>query len=193
MSLAILGLGTAVPRTRLNLSEAIQAATAVCSPNDHHARLVTAYFEHTGIQGRHTVLAPEVFRDVLDGTRHTESNFLPTGCDDDAGPTTAERMTHYATNAPPLAIFFFRFSHHLPKDLLAPLGCPLRLGLLRELNQLHHPRPRLARPLLHSPRALPRLHDRLLCHWNLVIESITDGLMMTHGSLRTRFHRVRSL
>ena len=104
MSLAILGLGTAVPRTRLNLSEAIQTATAVCAPDDHHARLIKAYFEHTGIQGRHTVLAPEVMRDVLERTRHTASNFLPIGCDDDDGPTTAERMTHYATNAPPLAI-----------------------------------------------------------------------------------------
>ena len=43
-------------------------------------------------------------RDMLDGTTHTGSPFLPTGDADDRGPTTAQRMQHYAELAPPLAV-----------------------------------------------------------------------------------------
>jgi predicted naringenin-chalcone synthase len=58
----------------------------------------------TGIAERRMVLHEGVLRDVLDGTRHTGSPFLPKGEPGDRGPTTAVRMRHYAELAPPLAV-----------------------------------------------------------------------------------------
>src|SRR5205823_2720199 len=46
----------------------------------------------------------DFIRDLLEGTRHSGSPFLPTGKDDDHGPTTALRMEYYANLAPPLAV-----------------------------------------------------------------------------------------
>jgi predicted naringenin-chalcone synthase len=50
------------------------------------------------------IFHPDVIRDAFDGTRHSGSAFLPTGAPDDRGPTTAERLRHYAEHAGPLAI-----------------------------------------------------------------------------------------
>src|SRR5262249_30830043 len=44
----------------------------------------------------------QVVEDVLNGTRHSGSPFLPRS--DGAGPSTAERMQLYAAEAPPLAV-----------------------------------------------------------------------------------------
>jgi prepilin-type processing-associated H-X9-DG protein len=104
MNLAIVGMGTAVPATRLNLDEATRAAQAVCARNDHQARLLAAYFRLTEIETRHLAIAPEIIRDIIDGTNHTNHYFLPKPTEDDHGPTTRQRMDHYAENAPPLAI-----------------------------------------------------------------------------------------
>src|SRR5262249_38230716 len=55
------------------------------------------------IEKRHTVLPGQLIRDVLDGTRLSDSVFLPSGDPADRGPSTAERLRHYARLAPPLA------------------------------------------------------------------------------------------
>jgi predicted naringenin-chalcone synthase len=61
-------------------------------------------YAHTGVATRHLVFPAEVVRDVLEGTRTSGSVFLPSGKPDDRGPTTAQRMQHYAADAPPLAV-----------------------------------------------------------------------------------------
>lgn len=102
MSLVLLGLGTALPPTRIDQAEAVQVAQAVSGREPEKAHMLPLLYRFSGIQTRHLVLPPDVVRDVLDGTRKSGSEFLPTGADD-PGPTTAVRMTHYRQLAPPLA------------------------------------------------------------------------------------------
>jgi predicted naringenin-chalcone synthase len=104
MSLAILGLGTAVPGTAINQHEALRVARVLCCRTDEQATWLPALYGHAGIESRHSVLGGDVMRDVLDGTRCSGSPFLPTGLPDDRGPSTAERMRHYTRFAGPLAL-----------------------------------------------------------------------------------------
>jgi predicted naringenin-chalcone synthase len=50
------------------------------------------------------VIAGGVVQDILNGTRYTESPFIPTAANDGVGPTTCERMRVYAEFAGPLAL-----------------------------------------------------------------------------------------
>jgi predicted naringenin-chalcone synthase len=104
MSFAILGMGTALPATRVGQDEAVRAAQAVCARTEKQAELLPVFYRLTGIQTRHLALDPAVVRDVLHGTRESGSVFLPTGAEDDHGPTTRQRMEHYAREAAPLAL-----------------------------------------------------------------------------------------
>src|ERR1700676_3818538 len=61
-------------------------------------------FDQTGIHTRHFALGADLVHDLIHGTRHSGSVFLPDGADDDRGPTTGQRMEHYARLAPPLAL-----------------------------------------------------------------------------------------
>jgi predicted naringenin-chalcone synthase len=103
MSFAILGLGTAVPSTRVDQEEAVAAARVICRPNEEQAKLLPVFYRLTGIETRHMALPPAVMRDVLDGTHATESVFLP-GSAEAGGPTTRQRMEHYERHAGPLAL-----------------------------------------------------------------------------------------
>jgi predicted naringenin-chalcone synthase len=102
MSFAVLGLGTAVPATRVSQEEAAAAARVVCARTEQQAALLPVFYRLTGIDTRHMVLPPQVVRDALDGTRASASVFLP-AAGDDRGPTTRQRMEHYAREAGPLA------------------------------------------------------------------------------------------
>jgi predicted naringenin-chalcone synthase len=104
MSFAILGIGTALPSTRLTQAEAVQAARAICARTEKQAELLPAFYRLTGIRTRHLAMDPQVVRDVLHGTRESGSVFLPAATDDDHGPTTGQRMQHYAREAAPLAL-----------------------------------------------------------------------------------------
>src|SRR5947209_6456595 len=104
MSLAILGLGTAVPAAAINQADSLRIAQALVRPTAEQASWLPAMYGGTGVAARRLALGEAVVRDVLDGTRHTGSPFLPRGEPGDRGPTTAERMRHYAELAPPLAV-----------------------------------------------------------------------------------------
>jgi predicted naringenin-chalcone synthase len=104
MSLAILGLGTAVPSTRTSQEEAACIARALCCRTKEQETWLPMMYDHTGIAFRHQAFDRQVVEDILHGTRLSQSVFLPTGRDDDQGPTTAQRMHHYATEAGPLAL-----------------------------------------------------------------------------------------
>jgi predicted naringenin-chalcone synthase len=104
MSLAIVGLGTAVPATRVTQAEAMAVARALCCRTDEQATWLPGLYAHSGIDTRHFAFDAAVMRDVLDGTRHSGSPFLPTGSADDRGPTAGRRMRHYAEHAGPLAV-----------------------------------------------------------------------------------------
>src|SRR5260370_29282717 len=61
---------------------------------------------HTGIATRHLTVPRAVVDDILNGTRHSRSVFLPGGPEGgrDAGPTTGQRMRVYAADAGPLSL-----------------------------------------------------------------------------------------
>ncbi len=104
MSLALAGLGTAVPATRVTQAEALAVARALCCRTDEQATWLPGIYAQSGIDARHLAFDAAVVRDILGGTRHSGSPFLPTGAPDDRGPTAGQRMRHYAEHAGPLAV-----------------------------------------------------------------------------------------
>jgi predicted naringenin-chalcone synthase len=103
MSFAILGMGTALPPTQLSNAEAEQVARAICCSTPQHEKLVAAFYRQAGINSRRILFDRAVVRDVLDGTRHTNSPFLPAGAGN-PGPSTGIRMKTYEEHALPLAL-----------------------------------------------------------------------------------------
>ncbi len=103
MSLAVLSIGTAVPDTAVTQVQAEAVAKSLCGSSTR-ASWLPAIYAGAGISTRHMSFAREVVADVIDGSAHTGSIFLPTGEPDDHGPTTAERMGHYELHAAPLAL-----------------------------------------------------------------------------------------
>ena len=104
MSFAILGLGAALPSTVLTSSDAVRLAEALGGAGGEPSPWLRRMNAAAGVAVRRTALGEAVVRDILDGTSFTHSPYLPAGTADDHGPTTAERMRHYAELAPPLAI-----------------------------------------------------------------------------------------
>jgi predicted naringenin-chalcone synthase len=105
MSFAILGLGTAQPATSLDQVEAVAIARILCCPTEDEAESALSLYRQTGITKRHIAIPPEAVRDVLEGTRESGSIFVPRvkGARD-PGPTTGQRMQHFAQQAVPLAL-----------------------------------------------------------------------------------------
>jgi predicted naringenin-chalcone synthase len=104
MTFAILGIGTAVPNAVISQPDALRIARALAHPTDEQATWLPLMYSGTGVAARGTALGSAVMRDMLDGATATGSPYLPTGTPDDRGPTTAQRMQHYADLAPPLAV-----------------------------------------------------------------------------------------
>ena len=102
MSFAIVGLGTALPPFTLERERAAKLAQVLCLDAEQ-APVVPVLYRQTEIEQRHIVLSDAIVDDVIGGTRHTASPFLPDGRADDHGPSTAERMRHYVAEAGPLA------------------------------------------------------------------------------------------
>lgn len=103
MSLAILGMGTALPTTVLDQEDALALARSLCQTREQETWLPTMY-HGTGIEKRHSVLPRALVDDVVARTGWNESPFFPSGDPDDLGPTTAQRMEVYQQEAPRLAI-----------------------------------------------------------------------------------------
>jgi predicted naringenin-chalcone synthase len=104
MTLAIIGIGTAVPSTRVELEDALGIARSLACPTDEQETWLPSMYAGSGIRTRWTAIPEAVVRDVVDGTRNSGSFWLPSGEPSDHGPTTSQRMRHYAEHAPPLAI-----------------------------------------------------------------------------------------
>ncbi len=112
MSFAILGLGTAVPSTQVTQDEAAGIARSLCCRTPEQQTWLPLMYQHSGIQTRYLAFDREVVEDVLHGTTSSQSVFLPTGRDDDRGPTTSQRMHVYAAEASPLAVRAARQALH---------------------------------------------------------------------------------
>jgi len=104
MSFAIQGLGPALPPTVINQHDASAIVRSLCCRTAEHETWLPVMFDQTGIHTRHFALGADLVHDLIHGTRHSASVFLPDGTDDDRGPTTGQRMEHYARLAPPLAL-----------------------------------------------------------------------------------------
>jgi len=103
MSFAILGLGTALPAFNIDQEQSISIARVLCL-DPRQAPLVPVLYRQTEIVKRHIALTEAIVSDVVNGTRHTESVWLPRHTADDCGPTTSQRMQQYVTEAGPLAL-----------------------------------------------------------------------------------------
>lgn len=104
MSLAIRGLATALPPHAISQSRAADVARAICCPTGEQGAMIAKLYEHSSIRTRHFVLGDDVMCDILNGTNHSQSPFVPSGDEEDMGPTTAERMHCYVAEAPALAL-----------------------------------------------------------------------------------------
>jgi predicted naringenin-chalcone synthase len=102
MSLAIRGLGTALPANRLPQMELAEAAKLYCAEDDEQRQMLGKLYQHTEIETRHVVFQAEKVRTVMKGGR-TESVFVPNS-KGDKGPGTAQRMERYNQEALPLAL-----------------------------------------------------------------------------------------
>jgi predicted naringenin-chalcone synthase len=103
MSFAILGLGTAVPALTITKEEGVRIAEEICRPTEEQAAWLRTTYDHTGIEQRHLAFPPRGLVDLMQKTRVSRSVFLP-GESGERGPTTGQRMQHYAENAAPLAL-----------------------------------------------------------------------------------------
>ena len=96
MSLAIRGLGTAVPPLRVSQEDAAAVAQALCCRTAREAALVKVLHRQTAIASRHLVAGNEW---LAAGLRRV-GDVSPGG--HDPGPDTAARMRVYAAEALPL-------------------------------------------------------------------------------------------
>lgn len=101
--MTILGLGTAVPDTVVNGEDALQIAHRLRGNMEACDWLNTIY-KNSSIKTRRYSLGAAVVRDLIEGTDYSHSPFLPKRMPGERGPTTKERIEHYAELAPPLAL-----------------------------------------------------------------------------------------
>jgi alpha-pyrone synthase len=104
MTMAILGLGTALPDAVIDKDDALLLARSLCNGTEEQETWLSAIYEGSGISTRRFCLGSQVVRDVVEGTNYSGSVFLPKKMPGDRGPTTSERMDLYAQLAPPLAL-----------------------------------------------------------------------------------------
>lgn len=104
MSFVIHGLAAAHPPDYVTPEDGLGIARFLAGPDVRTSTWLGPVYAHSGANRRYLVLAGPVARDILTGTRHTHSPFLPRSERDGVGPTTEERMRIYAAEAGPLAL-----------------------------------------------------------------------------------------
>lgn len=103
MSFAIRGLGTAHPADAVTSEEGLGIARVLAGPDVRTSTWLGPIYANSGVARRFQVIGGDVKRDVLAGTSHSGSPFLPTKENEGVGPTTAQRMALYAEEVGPLA------------------------------------------------------------------------------------------
>lgn len=94
MSLAILGLGTAVPPDRVNQDDALAMSAELICEDPRQQRLMRIMFRKSGVTNRHTVLPWKTGYAWKQGQETSRSG---------RGPSTGQRMQIYSDQAAPLA------------------------------------------------------------------------------------------
>ncbi len=103
MTLAILGIGTAVPSAIMDQDQALRVAESLCCDTAEQKTWLPAMYGGSGIRQRNLCLGRDVINDICNGTSLSGSPFLPKA-GDRHGPSTEQRMQLYRQEAPPLAI-----------------------------------------------------------------------------------------
>ena len=73
MSLAILGIGTALPHTPVSQTEAMNIARTVCCRTDAHETWIPSLYAQSGIEWRHMAFPQDVLDDLIQNTTHSGS------------------------------------------------------------------------------------------------------------------------
>lgn len=104
MSFSILGLGTAVPPSRMLQAEAERVARELCCRTAEQATWLPGLYRGTGIDKRHMVFDEWMLRAVLNGERANVPYLKAQDPAEELGPTTGGRMVIYREAAEPLAV-----------------------------------------------------------------------------------------
>jgi predicted naringenin-chalcone synthase len=104
MSFAILGLGTANPPDSVSADEGLAVARLLAGPDVRTSTWLGPIYANAGVRRRFQIIGFLAMKDAFEGTRYTDSPFLPTKANEGVGPTTAERMRVYAEEAGPMAL-----------------------------------------------------------------------------------------
>ena len=104
MSFVVHGIGTTTPPSAVSNEDGLRLARKLAGPTARESGFLPAVFAGTGNRTRYQVVGRDVMQDVFDGTSISGSVFLPSGEPDCMGPTTSERSSVYAAEAPPLAV-----------------------------------------------------------------------------------------
>src|SRR6266851_10221545 len=116
MSLAIMGLGTALPRYPFSQKDAAEVISTFFCQTEEQRRLLPILFRRAGVRQRHSVLAE---RPPGDGPIQTF--YPPAAGPADRGPTSRQRMEIYRKESIPLALDAARQAldqaEVLPRDL----------------------------------------------------------------------------
>jgi predicted naringenin-chalcone synthase len=104
MSFAIRAIGAAHPPDALTPESGLGIARFLAGPDVRTSTWLIPVYANSGVAHRYQVIGGPVVRDILNGTRESESPFLPTGENEGVGPTTAERMRIYREEAGALAV-----------------------------------------------------------------------------------------
>jgi predicted naringenin-chalcone synthase len=111
MSLAIAGIGTAVPEHSTDQDDALRLARDMCAQNHGQVRTLRAIYNRSGIRKRHSVL--HEFTNGSNGNGNGNGSngasngdgfYLPERGSGDRGPTTQHRMQRYESEIAPLAV-----------------------------------------------------------------------------------------
>jgi predicted naringenin-chalcone synthase len=104
MSFVIRGLGTAHPPDPVTADDGLGIARFLAGPDVRTSTWLGPIYANSGIEKRFQIIGGRVVQDVLAGTTHSGSPFLPTPENDGVGPRTSQRMAIYAAEAGPLAL-----------------------------------------------------------------------------------------
>src|SRR5713226_8022040 len=150
MSLAIMGLGTALPRYPFSQKDAAEVISTFFCQTEEQRRLLPILFRRAGVHRRHSVLAERLPEDGP-----IQTFYPPAAGPSDRGPTTRQRMEVYQKESIPLGFEAARQGLDqagvLPRDLsqLITVSCTgftapgldialvKRLGLNPTIPRLH--------------------------------------------------------
>lgn len=99
MSFAIRGIGTAVPQHAIEQREAAELVAPLCCQSAEQERQLVALYRRSGVRTRRSVLL-----EASTNSHPARQSFYRSPDQGTHGPTTAERMARYESDAGPLAV-----------------------------------------------------------------------------------------